>query len=198
MTASRVNKTIPHNTLEQIIQVPAGESHYLIKYAVGSQAEKSPQASYLFVMNHPQSRLLVSIQTEAAGESYPLLKVQVQVKAPRCKAEVRGRSLVKARAFSRFEGKIRIEKDAELSQALLEHQSLLLGPSSHSASLPALEVLNRSSKSRHNSAIRYLEKSDLFYLLSRGLSLSQARDILTKAFLAEIVLPEPQPILLCP
>ena len=52
---------------------------------------------------------------------------------------------------------------------------------------PQLEIFNDDVKCSHGATVGQLEEEELFYLLSRGLNESLARNLLTYGFAEEIV-----------
>lgn len=84
-------------------------------------------------------------------------------------------------------GKIRVEKEAEGTEAFLESRSLLLSPKASARNEPVLEIKTDNVKVSHGTTISPLDSAQLFYLKSRGLSASEAKGLLTQGFLGEVV-----------
>jgi len=80
-----------------------------------------------------------------------------------------------------------MEKAAQGSESYLNHHSLLLGEEARSWTLPSLEILANEVKCSHAATLRSLTDLDLFYPRSRGLSQSEAREMLIEAFLADVI-----------
>lgn len=64
--------------------------------------------------------------------------------------------------------------------------SLLLSPHAKAMAKPTLLIYNDHTEATHGSTCGSLDPVDLFYLMSRGISPSQARSILMRSFAAEI------------
>jgi Fe-S cluster assembly protein SufD len=119
----------------------------------------------------------------------------VRLAAP--SAEVR--QLVKgaARAGGRgvFQGKFRVDRAAQLTDARMRHSALLLEAAAEAFAKPELEIYADNVQCAHGSTSGQLDADALFYLRQRGLPEPAARALLTRAFLAEALpdwLPEPQ------
>ncbi|MCW1949106.1 MAG: SufD family Fe-S cluster assembly protein [Candidatus Shapirobacteria bacterium] len=82
-----------------------------------------------------------------------------------------------------LKGLIRINQQAINSQAFLKHSVLLIGNGSQAVSVPELEISNDQVQASHASAIGPVDQSQLFYLMSRGFSKSDALDLIIKSFL---------------
>lgn len=82
-----------------------------------------------------------------------------------------------------LKGLIKIKKSAKDSQAFLKHSVLLIGDDSRAVSIPELEIENNHVQASHASAIGPVDQSQLFYLMSRGFSKTDALDLIIKSFL---------------
>jgi Fe-S cluster assembly protein SufD len=109
------------------------------------------------------------------------------------------RQLVKgaARAGGRgvFQGKFRVDRAAQLTDARMRHSALLLEAAAEAFAKPELEIYADNVQCAHGSTSGQLDADALFYLRQRGLPEPAARALLTRAFLAEALpdwLPEPQ------
>lgn len=82
-----------------------------------------------------------------------------------------------------LKGLIRINQKADNAQAFLKHAVLLIGDDSKAVSIPDMEISNHQVQASHASAIGPVDPSQLFYLMSRGFSKSDALDLIIKSFL---------------
>ncbi len=85
-----------------------------------------------------------------------------------------------------FKGKIFVQKDAQKTDSKQTSKSLLLSDTAFMNSQPALEIYADDVKCTHGSTIGPVDENAVFYLVSRGLSLAQARHLMTYAFAADI------------
>lgn len=88
----------------------------------------------------------------------------------------------------RYEGLIRIEKEAQKSHAYQKNQNLLLSPNCFIESKPYLEILANDVFCTHGSTTGKIDREQLFYAKSRGLSESSAEELLVAGFIEEIML----------
>jgi Fe-S cluster assembly protein SufD len=85
-----------------------------------------------------------------------------------------------------FKGKIYVQKDAQKTDSKQTSKSLLLSDMATMNSQPALEIYADDVKCTHGSTIGPVDPNAVFYLVSRGLSLVQARHLMAYAFAADI------------
>ena len=86
-----------------------------------------------------------------------------------------------------FNGKIFVPKAAQLTNATQLNRNLLLSPKARINTKPELQITADNVKCSHGATISQLESDELFYLRSRGLTQSDARNLLIDAFATEIL-----------
>jgi Fe-S cluster assembly protein SufD len=84
-----------------------------------------------------------------------------------------------------FHGRIVVHKDAQRTDAKQTNRNLLLSDDARIDTKPQLEIYADDVKCTHGATIGQIEEEALFYLRSRGLSETDARNLLLYAFAAE-------------
>jgi Fe-S cluster assembly protein SufD len=82
----------------------------------------------------------------------------------------------------RYLGNIRIAKDAQQSNASLRDDALLLSPTAHIESVPALEIAANDVKAFHGATVGALDAESIFYMTSRGIDRAQAERMIALGF----------------
>jgi len=95
--------------------------------------------------------------------------------------------IVDGGAHAVFNGKILVRPGAQLTDSSQQSRCLLLSDKAHVDAKPQLEIFADDVKCAHGAAIGQLDAEQLFYLKSRGLSDTRARNLLTYAFAAEVI-----------
>ncbi len=85
-----------------------------------------------------------------------------------------------------YQGLIRLEKTAQQSHAYQKNQNLILSPDVFVDSRPFLEILANDVFCTHGSTTGKLNKDQIFYAISRGLSKESATELLVQGFVDEI------------
>lgn len=98
------------------------------------------------------------------------------------------KGVLKGRSRSVFNGKIYIEKQAQKIDSNQLNNNLILSPGAEADSKPELEVYADDVKANHGSAIGRLDEDQLFYLMSRCLSRSEAVQHLARGFVRDVSL----------
>ena len=97
------------------------------------------------------------------------------------------KTIVGGSAHAVFNGKVLVRKGAQLTNSAQQSRNLLLSPNARVDTKPQLEIFADDVKCAHGATVGQLDAEQLFYLKSRGLPDTQARNLLTYAFGAEIV-----------
>lgn len=95
--------------------------------------------------------------------------------------------IVADRAHGVFNGKVFVDKAAQLTDAGQLNRTLLLSPRSRVDTKPQLEIIADNVKCTHGATVSQLDDEEIFYLRSRGLDEKDARYLLINAFAAEII-----------
>lgn len=95
--------------------------------------------------------------------------------------------IVGGAAHAVFNGKIVVRPGSQLTDSSQQSRNLLLSDKAHVDTKPQLEIFADDVKCAHGAAVGRLDPEQLFYLRSRGLPESQARNLLTYAFAAEVL-----------
>ena len=95
--------------------------------------------------------------------------------------------IVGGAAHAVFNGKIMVRHGAQKTDSQQSNHTLLLTDKAHVDTKPQLEIFADDVKCTHGATIGQLDNEEVFYLQSRGLSETLARNMLTYAFGAEII-----------
>ena len=85
-----------------------------------------------------------------------------------------------------FEGKIFVKEGANGTDSKLASKSLVLTDEACMEAKPELEIYADDVKCSHGATSGPVDENAVFYLVSRGLSLEQARHLMTYAFAADV------------
>ena len=107
--------------------------------------------------------------------------------APNAHSDLLFKGALTDRANSVFRGLIRVDEDAQLTDAYQTNRNLLLSPDSKATTLPSLEIAADDVKCSHAATAGQVDEHQLFYLTSRGLTREQAERLLVFGFFGEVL-----------
>jgi Fe-S cluster assembly protein SufD len=90
-------------------------------------------------------------------------------------------------ARSVYAGLIRIEKNAQRSDAYQANRNLLLSKTANASSIPMLEIENNDVRCTHGATVAPVDPQHLFYLESRGIPPDTALRMLVLGFFGEVL-----------
>ena len=122
----------------------------------------------------------------SSGSDERSLETYITHAAPNTKSKVNVRAVLRGKAKFDFRGNVKIEKGAKGADAYLRSDALLFDDAKMGDDTPALEILEPDVKAGHAATIGKVDEQMLFYLMTRGLSRSEAERLLIQGFINPI------------
>ncbi len=112
--------------------------------------------------------------------------------APNTTSEMFLKGAVEDEALSVFTGMIRIEPEAQRTNAHQTNRNLILSDGASAQSVPNLEILANDVRCGHGSTVGPLDEEQRYYLMSRGLDAERADRLQVRGFFEEAIARFPQ------
>jgi Fe-S cluster assembly protein SufD len=107
--------------------------------------------------------------------------------APSTMSDFAFKGALREQAHAVWRGMIRVEHAAQKTNAYQENRNLLLSPGAHADSIPGLEILANDVRCTHGATLGRVNREELFYLMTRGLSRSEAERLIVRGFFQDIL-----------
>ncbi len=107
--------------------------------------------------------------------------------APHTTSDFAFKGALRDTATAVWRGMIRVEKDAQKTNAYQENRNLLLSPNAHADSIPGLEILANDVRCTHGATLGQVDRDQLFYLMARGLSRAEAERLIVRGFFQDVL-----------
>jgi Fe-S cluster assembly protein SufD len=107
--------------------------------------------------------------------------------APSTESDFAFKGALREHAHAVWRGMIRVEEDAQKTNAYQENRNLILSESAHADSIPGLEIMANDVRCTHGATIGRVNREELFYLMTRGLSRSEAERLIVRGFFQDIL-----------
>src|SRR5919197_8476 len=107
--------------------------------------------------------------------------------APDCTSDFAFKGALRDEATAVWRGMIRVEKDAQKTNAYQENRNLLLSPKAHADSIPGLEILANDVRCTHGATVSQVDREQLFYAMARGLTQSDAERLILRGFFQDVL-----------
>ena len=121
------------------------------------------------------------------GTSHTDVTLTLDHIVPNCASSETFRNVVCDRARGVFQGQIKVAPIAQKTDAQMACNSLLLSDDGDFSCKPELEIFADDVQCAHGATVTDIDENHLFYMRARGISEKQARAMLVKAFIAEVV-----------
>ncbi len=107
--------------------------------------------------------------------------------APSTTSDFAFKGVLRDEARTVWRGMIRVEQDAQKTNAYQENRNLLLSKTAHADSIPGLEILANDVRCTHGATLGQVDRDQLFYLMTRGLSRSEAERLIVRGFFQDVL-----------
>jgi Fe-S cluster assembly protein SufD len=107
--------------------------------------------------------------------------------APNTESDFKFKGALRDEASTVWRGMIRVERDAQKTNAYQENRNLLLSKSAHADSIPGLEILANDVRCTHGATLGQVDREQLFYLMARGLSRAEAERLIVRGFFQDVL-----------
>jgi Fe-S cluster assembly protein SufD len=107
--------------------------------------------------------------------------------APSTESDFAFKGALRENASAVWRGMIRVEEDAQKTNAYQENRNLLLSDKAHADSIPGLEIMANDVRCTHGATLGRVNREDLFYLMTRGLSRAEAERLIVRGFFQDVL-----------
>ena len=121
------------------------------------------------------------------GEQHCDHQTRIEHKEPNCFSREVYKGLLAGRSHGVFNGKVYVHPEAQKTDGKQENNVILLSETAQIDSKPELEIYADDVKCTHGATVGQLDETALFYMKSRGVDATTARQLLTYAFAADVI-----------
>jgi Fe-S cluster assembly protein SufD len=107
--------------------------------------------------------------------------------APNTESDFAFKGALRERATAVWRGMIRVEENAQKTNAYQENRNLLLSNEAHADSIPGLEIMANDVRCTHGATLGRIDREELFYLMARGLSRAEAERLIVRGFFQDVL-----------
>ncbi len=143
--------------------------------------------NFTVTLDGPGAELAIDGMVIADGDQIIDNSATVLHNVPECTSNQTFKYIVNDRGRGAFEGLIKVAHGAHHTEAYQNDRNLLASPTARMHSRPQLEIYCDDVKCSHGAATGQLDARALFYMRSRGIDEPEARSMLMKAFMADVI-----------
>lgn len=155
-----------------------------LSIALGGKQTKADLATFLEAPGATSSVLGAVLGSDSSKFSYNTIQ---EHNAPDTTSDINFRVALKDTSSSVYQGIIRVDKVAQRTNAYQSNKNLLLGGEAKADSVPKLEILADDVKCSHGATVGPVDREQLFYLRSRGLTEVEAEQLVVIGFFRKVL-----------
>jgi Fe-S cluster assembly protein SufD len=107
--------------------------------------------------------------------------------APNTTSDFAFKGALRDHATAVWRGMIKVEKDAQKTNAYQENRNLILSEEAHADSIPGLEIEANDVRCTHGATISPVNRDELFYAMARGISRGEAERLIVRGFFTDVL-----------
>jgi len=165
IASHKINVAKQANALLKTFDLGGDKGLQLLKIDLDTHAHV--EAGHLLYLNEESKRGMVS---------------QIIHKGEYSTSKQEAKNILDGHARGIFDALIRVEETAKFTKAVQNSKAILLHENAYMVAKPQLEIYIDELEASHGATTGQLDKKQLFYLQSRGISYLEARKMLVIAF----------------
>lgn len=204
----------PGRHIDRTVHISVGRNATLHLFDVENTSETTQRTSRIILSQGADSNVLLNTLTIHNGESdnsfhcsfagrHAGLKLygmaiadhsqkvkvysHIDHRVPDCHSDELYKMSADGNADCSFTGRIHVAEGAVHTEAYQASRNLLSGNNARIHSSPELEIYNDDVKCSHGCAIGQLDETQIFYMQTRGIPEPEAKLLLRRAFMAEVI-----------
>ncbi len=163
----------------------AKNSH--LEYFILSSGSKFLKNDITCSLNNQYGSISLNGIINLDGEKHHEIKTVINHKDENCKSYQLIKSVLADQSKGVYQGKISVDNKAQKTDGYQLSRALLLNDQTEFNAKPELEIYADDVKCSHGSTSGNIDEDSIFYLMSRGLSYHQSKQLLVNAFLNEVL-----------
>jgi Fe-S cluster assembly protein SufB len=190
LPGSRINYTTiqnwSNNVYNLVTKRARAEAEARVEWTdgnIGSQLTMKYPSVYL--MGPKASGEVLSVAYAGEGQTQDTGAKMFHV-APETTSTIVSKSISKDGGATTYRGKVHVDHGAKHAKSFVRCDALILDERSSSETKPYMEVAERDAQIGHEATVSKVGEDQLFYLMSRGLSESQATSMIVNGFIEPV------------
>lgn len=161
------------------------ENEELVLPVVWTGAEKD--FSFNISLNGKGASVTLLLLLLGRMENSVRINANIYHNMPETKSRVIVKGVLNDSSSVDFDGLVKIEKGSKGSNAWLSTHLMLLSKEAAGRAVPSLEILENDIKAGHAVTVGRVDDKEMFYLMSRGLSKKQSKQLIIQGFLSRFL-----------
>ena len=158
-----------------------------LEYFILSKGSKFAKHDINCSLNNDHGSVSLNGIIDLDNEKHHEIKTSINHNEENCKSYQLIKSVLNENSKGVYQGKIYVNSKAQKTDGYQLSRALLLNDDVEFNAKPELEIYADDVKCSHGSTSGNIDENSIFYLMSRGLSHTQSKKLLTNGFLNEVI-----------
>jgi Fe-S cluster assembly protein SufD len=157
-----------------------------LQWTVGALVSRLAKVNQEVVLAGPGARAQVNGIMFTTGRQHQAYFTRQDHQAPHTTSDLLYKGGLKDKSRIVWKGMIRVEKDAQRTDAYQKNDNLVLSGSARADSIPGLEIEANDVRCTHGATAGRVDEDMVFYAQSRGVSRGEAIRLIVEGFFANV------------
>lgn len=157
-----------------------------LQWTIGALGARLAKVNQHVAMTGPDAESQVNGVMFTEGRQHLSYNTHQHHQAPYCKSDLLYKSAVQDRSRTVWRGMIKVDKEAQRTDAYQRNDNLMLSRDARADSIPGLEIEADDVRCTHGSTSGRVDEHQLFYAMTRGYTRREAVRMIVSGFFQQV------------
>lgn len=157
-----------------------------LQWTIGALGSRLAKVNQHVAMTGPDAEVQVNGVMFTEGRQHLSYNTYQHHQAPYCKSDLLYKTALQDRSRTVWRGMIKVDKDAQRTNAYQRNDNLMLSRDARADSIPGLEIEADDVRCTHGSTSGRVDDQQLFYAMTRGYTRREAVRMIVTGFFQQV------------
>jgi len=157
-----------------------------LQWTIGALGSRLAKVNQHVAMMGPDAEVQVNGVMFTEGRQHLSYNTHQHHQAPYCKSDLLYKSALQDRSRTVWRGMIKVDKDAQRTNAYQRNDNLMLSRDARADSIPGLEIQADDVRCTHGSTSGRVDDQQVFYAMTRGYTRREAVRMIVAGFFQQV------------
>ena len=157
-----------------------------LQWTIGALGARVAKVNQHVAMTGPDAEVQVNGVMFTEGRQHLSYNTHQHHQAPYCKSDLLYKSALQDRSRTVWRGMIKVDKDAQRTDAYQRNDNLMLSRDARADSIPGLEIEADDVRCTHGSTSGRVDDQQVFYAMTRGYTRREAVRMIVAGFFQQV------------
>jgi Fe-S cluster assembly protein SufD len=157
-----------------------------LQWTIGALGSRLAKVNQHVAMTGPDAEVQVNGVMFTEGRQHLSYNTHQHHQAPYCKSDLLYKTALQDRSRTVWRGMIRVDRDAQRTDAYQRNDNLMLSRDARADSIPGLEIEADDVRCTHGSTSGRVDEQQMFYAMTRGYTRREAVRMIVTGFFQQV------------